>query len=391
MGVTAGIAAYKAVEIVSRLKKLGAQVHVIMTAEAENFIRPLTFREISGNPVVVSMWEKSTEWNVEHIALASLANLMLVAPATANIIGKVANGIADDMLTTTIMATKAPVFFAPAMNTNMYINPIVQNNLLHLTRLGYHILPPDKGDLACGTFGVGRLPEPKEIVGEIIKYFSTSMQLKNKKVLVTAGGTIEPIDPVRYIGNRSSGKMGYAIAEEAMKRGAKTVLISGPTALDAAPQIELIRVETASQMREAVLKEFTDSDIIIKAAAVADYRVKIPETHKIKKDEDTLTLTLEKNPDILLELGQKKKDAQFLVGFAAETKNLLEYAKEKLHRKNLDLLVANDVTVANAGFNCDTNIVRLLYKNGQVEDIPLMTKRELAEVILDKILLNNKI
>lgn len=362
-----------------------------MTAEAENFIRPLTFREISGNPVVVSMWEKSTEWNVEHIALANLADLMLIAPATANVIGKVANGIADDMLTTTIMATKAPIFFAPAMNTNMYTNPIVQNNLMNLARLGYHILPPGEGELACGTSGVGRLPEPKEIVEKISGYFSTAAQLKNKKVLVTASGTIEPIDPVRYIGNRSSGKMGYAIATEAMNRGARVVLISGPTALNAAPQIELIRVETANQMREAVLEEFNDSDIIIKAAAVADYRAKLIETHKIKKSDEPLTLFLEKNPDILLELGQRKKNTQFLVGFAAETQNLLDSAKAKLTRKNLDLLVANDVTASNAGFNCDTNIVKLLYKNGQVEDIPLMAKSALAKVILDKILLNYKI
>jgi phosphopantothenoylcysteine decarboxylase/phosphopantothenate--cysteine ligase len=386
IGVTGGIAVYKAIDVVSKLKKLGANVHVIMTEAASNFVTPLTFQEISANPVVTSMWQENTTWNVEHIALANLADLVLVVPATANIIGKIANGIADDMLSTTIMATKAPVFFSPAMNTNMYLNDIVQNNLNTLYKYGYRMITPAIGALACGTSGIGRLPESEVIIECIKQYFMHSTQLKDKKVLVTAAGTIEPIDPVRYIGNRSSGKMGYAIAKEAMNRGAKVVLVSGPTSISAIAGVKLIKVETARQMREYVLQEFTDSDITIKAAAVADYRAKEIETNKIKKTGDTLTLVLEKNPDILLELGNLKKNNQFLVGFAAETQDLIKYAKDKMKRKNLDMLVANDITMENAGFNTDTNIVKLLYKNGGIEDIPQMSKTSLAKIILDKIL-----
>lgn len=391
LGVSGGISVYKSVEIVSRLRKLGIAVHVIMTESAAKFVTPLTFREISSNQVVTSMWEKNTNWNVEHIALANLADLFVVVPATANIIGKVANGIADDMLSTTIMATKAPVIFAPAMNTNMFLNPIVQNNLTKLTSNGYQIIPPANGRLACGVEGVGRLPEPEFIVEFIKTQFMCANELKNKKVLVTAAGTIEPIDPVRYIGNRSSGKMGYAIAREAKNRGAEVVLISGPTALAPIEGVYTIKVETAEQMRTAVLKEFPDSDIIIKAAAVADYRAKKVEPNKIKKDEDTLNLVLEKNPDILLELGNFKKNNQFLVGFAAESQNLVKYAKQKLERKNLDMIVANDITLKNAGFNIDTNIIKLLYKTGDIEDFPVMSKDAIAKIILDKIILNYKL
>lgn len=391
LGVTAGIAAYKAVEIASRLKKAGADVHVIMTEEATNFVTPLTFREISSNPVSVSMWSEVAHWNVEHIALASMADLILVAPATANIVGKVANGIADDMLSTTIMATKAPVYFAPAMNSNMYQNAIVQKNLTRLTDFGYRIIPPAEGMLACGVSGVGRLPEPECVTRAIFAHFADAARLKGKKVLITAAGTIEPIDPVRYIGNRSSGKMGYAIAEEAARRGAEVTLISGPSALSVDGGVRLVNIETAEQMRTAVLDAFADSDIIIKAAAVADYRAKSVASNKIKKSGDALTLVLEKNPDILLELGERKAPHQVLVGFAAETQNLLTYAKEKLQRKNLDMLVANDVTVENAGFNADTNLVKLLYRSGEIEDMPMMRKSELAKVLLDKILLNFKV
>lgn len=390
LGVCAGIAAYKAVEIVSRLKKAGAKVHVIMTEEAVHFVTPLTFREISANPVAVSMWEKVTQWNVEHIALANLADLILIAPATANIIGKTANGIADDMLTTTIMATKAPVFFAPTMNSNMLTNPIVQDNLNRLHVMGYHIISPESGALACGDSGIGRLPEPESIVASVDQYFSDAAELKGKKVLVTAAGTVEPIDPVRYIGNRSSGKMGYALAAEAARRGAEVTLVSGPSSLQSDHPIRLIMIETAEQMRQAVLKEFVSSDIIIKAAAVADYRARYMESQKIKKSEETLTIMLEKNPDILMELGRQKKSNQILVGFAAETQNLIQYATEKLQRKNLDMIIANDVTAINAGFNCDTNIVKLLYRDGRAEDLPMMSKKDLATVIFDKILANSK-
>jgi len=385
LGVSGGIAVYKAVEIVSRLKKAGAIVHVIMTEAAAKFVTPLTFREMSGNPVVVSMWNETTNWNVEHIALATLADAILIAPATANIIGKAANGIADDMLLTTLMATKAPVFFSPAMNTNMYLNPIVQANMKTLQDIGYHLIQADSGQLACGTSGIGRLPAPEAVVSVLMDHFNETLSLRGKKVLVTAAGTREPIDPVRYIGNRSSGKMGYAIAEEAATRGAEVVLISGPSALETSSGIRLIKIETALQMRDAVKEEFIDSDIIIKAAAVADYRAASIAENKIKKDSSTLTLILEKNPDILFELGQMKQDNQILVGFAAETQNLLEFAKKKLHKKNLDYIIANDVSLANAGFNTDTNIIKIIDRDGGIEDFPLLRKDLLAKIILDKI------
>lgn len=384
LGVTGGIAAYKAVEIVSRLRKAGAAVHVIMTEGATKFVAPLTFREISGNPVVHTMWDEPKTWNVEHIALAQWADCFVIAPATANMIGKIASGIADDMLSTTAMAATSPVMIAPAMNTNMYHNPITQQNMAKLHQLGYHIIEPAAGMLACGIEGVGRLPEPVVVVEAIQALFAAQSDLKSKKVLVTAGGTREPIDPVRYIGNRSSGKMGYALAEAAVKRGAQVVLVSGPVSLTPPVGVQFIPVETAQEMRAAVLAEFADSDIVIKAAAVADYRVACQASQKIKKTGDTLSLVLEKNPDILAELGRIKTQ-QILVGFAAETENLIAHAAEKLQRKNADLIVANDVTLQGAGFNADTNIVKLLYKDGNVEELPQMAKKELADVIFDKI------
>jgi phosphopantothenoylcysteine decarboxylase / phosphopantothenate---cysteine ligase len=384
LGVTGGIAAYKAVEIASRLRQAGALVHVVMTREATAFVTELTFREITGNPVAVDMWGKVNEWNVEHIALANLADLMLIAPATANIISKIAVGIADDMLTTTVLATKAPLFIAPAMNSNMYENPIIQMNIENLKKRGSHIIPPASGRLACGTVGLGRLPEPSEIVSEVTDYFLQCQSLCGKKILVTAAGTIEPIDPVRYIGNRSSGKMGYAVAEEAARRGGDVVLVSGPSVLRTSPSIRMIKIETAAEMRKAVLAEFADSDMVIKAAAVADYRASEIAVNKIKKNDQIFTLVLEKNPDILKELGARKRPGQVLVGFAAETQNLLLYAKEKLEKKNLDLIVANDVSNVNAGFNVDTNVVKIIFRDGMVEDFPLLSKKNLAKIILDK-------
>ncbi|MGL5270632.1 MAG: bifunctional phosphopantothenoylcysteine decarboxylase/phosphopantothenate--cysteine ligase CoaBC [Selenomonadaceae bacterium] len=384
LGITGGIAVYKAVEVVSRLRKAGANVHVIMSRASTEFVTPLTFREISGNPVTVSMWDKITQWNVEHIALATLADMLLVVPATANIISKAACGMADDMLTTTLLATKAPVFFSPAMNTNMYENSIVQENLAKLKNRGYHIIDPACGHLACGTDGMGRLPEPEAIVQAVMDFFTRQDELRGRKVLITAAGTIEPIDPVRYIGNRSSGKMGYAVAHEALSRGAEVVLVSGPSALSADPRIRLIKIETAAQMQDAVLKEFADSDLVIKAAAVADYRSKDVAANKIKKNDEELVLVLEKNPDILLELGRRKTERQVLVGFAAETQNLLEYAKAKLTKKNLDFIVANDVTEKGAGFNTDTNLIKLLFRDGKVESLPLQSKQQLAKIILDR-------
>ena len=386
LGVTGGIAAYKSVEIASRLRKAGASVHVIMTAGAQNFITPITFREITGHPVVTTMWGEVTNYNVEHVALAQLADLVLIAPATANFLAKASIGMADDMLTTTVLATKAPVYFAPAMNTNMYENQLTQANISKLCGLGWHFIPPAVGHLACGIDGVGRMPEPAEIVDFVEKDLGKSADMAGRKVLVTAAGTYEPIDPVRYIGNRSSGKMGYAIAQAAQERGADVVLISGPSALTAPAGVELIRVETAAQMREAVMNHCQAADIIIKAAAVADYRVRQVAEEKIKKHDDELVLVLDRNPDILQELGQKKQPGQILVGFAAETQNLLDYAKAKLEKKNLDMIVANDVSRPDAGFNVDTNAVKLLYRDGTLQELPCMNKRRLADELLDRII-----
>ena len=386
LGVTGGIAAYKSVEIASRLRKAGASVHVILTAGAQNFVTSMTFREITGNPVVTTMWGEITNHQVEHIALAELADLVIIAPATANFIAKAAAGMADDMLTTTVLATKVPIFFAPAMNSNMYNNQLTQANIKRLVELGWRFIPPASGHLACGSDGIGRLPEPAEILDFVENELSHEEDFIGKKLLVTAAGTYEPIDPVRYIGNRSSGKMGYAIAEAAQKRGAEVVLVSGPSALQAPAGVKLIKVETAAQMRDAVMDNCQQADIIIKAAAVADYRVQEVSEHKIKKNDQELVLVLEKNPDILKELGTKKRADQILVGFAAETQNLLEYAKDKLEKKNLDMIVANDVSRKDAGFNTDTNLVKLLYRNGTVDELPLMSKHQLADELLNRVL-----
>lgn len=382
LGVTGGIAAYKAVEVVSRLRKAGAQVHVIMTKEAAEFVTELTFREISGQPVTVDMWSKVPHFNVEHIALAQLADLMLLVPATANILAKAATGIADDMLTTTLLATKAPIFAAPAMNTNMYENPITQRNITELKRRGFHIIEPAAGHLACGISGKGRLPEPSDIVRVIEAFFQPEDSLTGRRILVTAGGTIEPLDPVRYIGNRSTGRMGYAIAAEASRRGADVVLISGPSNLPEPSGVETVHIDTARQMQSEVLARFTDADAVIMSAAVADYRPKTVAAEKIKKSDDELVLHLERNPDILFDLGQRKT-RQLLVGFAAETCRVEEYAKRKLVKKNLDFIVANDVSQADAGFGVDTNRIKLFAKDGTMTEYPLMSKKELAGIILD--------
>nr|WP_276840554.1 bifunctional phosphopantothenoylcysteine decarboxylase/phosphopantothenate--cysteine ligase CoaBC [Anaerovibrio lipolyticus] len=386
LGVTGGIAAYKSVDLASRLRKAGANVHVIMTKGAQNFVTPLTFREITGNPVTTTMWGEVTNHNVEHIALANLADLVIVAPATANFIAKCAMGMADDMLTTTLLATKAPIFFAPAMNSNMYENQLTQKNIDVLIESGWNFIPPESGHLACGTDGVGRMPEPADIVDFVHFTMAFAADMLGIKVLVTAAGTYEPIDPVRYIGNRSSGKMGYAIAEAAKKRGAEVILVSGPSALTPPDGVEFIGVESAAEMRDAVMEHFSEADMIIKAAAVADYRVRNASDQKIKKNDEELTLVLEKNPDILKELGEKKRAGQILVGFAAETQNLLEYARAKLEKKNLDMIVANDVSRKDAGFNTDTNVVKLLYRNGTIEELPIMTKHKLADELLNRVL-----
>lgn len=404
LGVTGGIAAYKCVDLVSRLRKQGANVHVILTKGAQNFVTETAMREISGNPVVTSMWQEIQQYDVEHIALAQLADVVLVAPATANVIAKCACGMADDMLTTTLLATKAPVFFAPAMNTNMYENSITLQNLHTLQERGCHIIEPAAGHLACGISGVGRMPEPQELVEILADFFATGkapvepneadsrqklaegLDFSGVNILVTAAGTREPIDPVRYIGNRSSGKMGYAIAEAARDLGANVTLISGPSALTPLAGVNFFKVESARDMRRLVLENFPESQIVIKAAAVADYRVKNVADHKIKKNDEELTLVLEKNPDILKELGQKKQKGQVLVGFAAETQNLIQYAQSKLEKKNLDMIVANDVSKPQAGFNVDTNLIKLLKRDGSIEELPLMSKKDLAYIILNHVM-----
>ncbi len=403
LGVTGGIAAYKCVDLASRLRKKGAEVHVILTRGAQNFVTETAMREISGNPVITSMWGEIHNYDVEHIALATLADVVLIAPATANVLAKAAAGIADDMLTTTVLATRAPIFFAPAMNSNMYENPVTQQNITTLQQRGWQLIPPASGHLACGTSGIGRMPEPAELVEVLENYFAgeggsvesadgntmdntMGSTMQGMKILVTAAGTREPIDPVRYIGNRSSGKMGYAIAEAAARLGAEVTLISGPSFLQPPAGVEFFGVESAREMRQLVQERFPACDIVIKAAAVADYRVKNVSDQKIKKNDAELTLVLEKNPDILKELGEMKQPHQTLVGFAAETQNLLQYAKGKLEKKNLDMIVANDVSKPQAGFNVDTNLIKLLKRDGSIEELPLMSKKELAYIILDRVM-----
>ena len=383
LGVTGGIAAYKAVEVVSRLRKAGAHVHVIMTRGAQNFVTELTFREMSGEPVITDMWAKVTHYHVEHIALAQLADVILVAPATANVLAKAACGMADDMLTTTLLATKAPVFVAPAMNTAMYENPVTQENIARLRTRGVHIIAPASGQLACGTSGAGRLPEPVELVSVLERFFAAQKRdLAGRKIVVTAGGTHEPLDPVRFLGNRSTGKMGFAVAEAAAARGANIVLVTGPVNLATPAGVYRVDVLTAQEMHDAVLAQYADADAVIKAAAVADYRPKERAGQKIKKKDGSLVLELVRNPDILKELGERKTH-QILVGFAAETERVLEYAAGKLKKKNLDFIVANDVSRTDAGFSADTNRVTILGADGTQTQPPLMSKRALADVILD--------
>lgn len=386
VGVSAGIAAYKAIEVVSRLRKAGAEVKVVMTKNATHIATPLTFGEISNHPVAIDMWEEIHDWNVEHIALATWADAYIVVPATANVIGKINAGIADDMLTTTIMATPAPKFLCPAMNTEMYNNPIVQRNLADLRSLGYHIMEPEVGWLACGVTGPGRLPSPESIVQWLTEQLSSLENkhlLDGKTVIVTAGGTQEYIDPVRYIGNRSSGKMGYAIAAEAARQGARVILVSAPTSLSVPANVELVAVDSAQSMKEAVDRLYDSVDIVIMAAAVSDFRVANKAEQKIKKME-SMTLELVKNPDILQSLGERKTH-QLLVGFAAETEHVVEYGQDKVKRKHLDMLVANDVSKANAGFNVDTNEGYFLYPNREPKVMQNMKKSELARHIIGEI------
>ena len=384
VAVSAGIAAYKAIEVVSRLRKKGAEVKVVMTQNATHIASPLTFGEISGHPVALDMFEQVHQWDVEHIALATWADAYVVVPATANVIGKIYAGIADDMLTTTIMATTAPKYLCPAMNTEMYNNLITQRNLEGLRSLGYHIMDPAEGWLACGITGVGRLPEPEAIVDWLEAKMCSTNELEGTTILVTAGGTQESIDPVRYIGNRSSGKMGYAIAEQAARMGAKVILVSAPTSLPIPNGVDFISVDSAVSMQEAVEARYNDVNVVIMAAAVSDFRVLHKAEQKIKKME-SMTIELVKNPDILQGLGSKKSH-QILVGFAAETEHVIKYGQDKVARKNLDMLVANDVSKSNAGFNVDTNEGYFLYPDKEPKEMPNMKKSDLARHILREVI-----
>lgn len=384
VAVSAGIAAYKAIEVVSRLRKKGAEVKVVMTQSATYIASPLTFGEISGHPVALDMFEQVHQWDVEHIALATWADAYVVVPATANVIGKIYAGIADDMLTTTIMATTAPKYLCPAMNTEMYNNPITQRNLEGLRSLGYHIMDPAEGWLACGITGVGRLPEPEAIVDWLEAKMCSTNELEGTTILVTAGGTQESIDPVRYIGNRSSGKMGYAIAEQAAHMGAKVILVSAPTSLPIPSGVDFISVDSAVSMQEAVEARYNDVNVVIMAAAVSDFRVLHKAEQKIKKME-SMTIELVKNPDILQGLGSKKSH-QILVGFAAETEHVIKYGQDKVAKKNLDMLVANDVSKSNAGFNVDTNEGYFLYPDKEPKEMPNMKKSDLARHILREVI-----
>lgn len=383
LGVCGGIAVYKAVELVRLLSGAGANVHVIMTRAAREFVAPLTFQTLTSNPVHTELFNLIAEREIGHISLADRADLFIIAPATANVIGKVAHGIADDMLTTTVMATRAPVLIAPAMNCNMYRNPLYQENEARLRRHGYLFVDPVRGMLACGWEGEGKLQSPDVIFEEAVAVL-TPKDLTGEHLLVTAGPTQEEIDPVRFVSNHSSGKMGYAIARAAWRRGAEVTLVSGPTCLDPPWGGATVRVTSAVEMRDAVMAALPVATVVIKAAAVADYRPVVRAAGKIKKNADSLVIELEKNPDILAELGKLKGD-RLLVGFAAETADLMENAWKKLIAKNVDMMVANDVSLEGAGFHGDTNIARLLYTDGSSEELPLMGKDEMAAIILDRI------
>jgi len=384
VGITGGIAAYKAAELVRLFIKAGAQVRVAMTKSATRFVTPLTFEALSGNRVIWDMWGQE-ETTIDHITWGQKSDLIIIAPATANIIAKMAHGIADDFLSTMVVAATAKILVCPSMNDQMLTNKAVQDNLRILKERNFAVMEPGEGQLACHSEGPGRLPEPQEIV-EYAWTLLSPQNLSGQKVLITAGPTIEPIDPVRYISNRSSGRMGFALAKAARRRGASVTLVSGPVSLMPPYDVTSISVKTAEEMRNAVLENRPGCDIIIKAAAVSDYRPKESAQQKIKKGPDSLTLDLVKNPDILSELGDTKKQSPcVLVGFAAETEDLLANAEAKLKAKNLDMIVANDVSRNDAGFETDTNIVKMVFPDGHVEDSPLMTKDEVADLVLDKI------
>ena len=385
LGVTGSIAAYKIAYLASALKKLHAQVHVLMTQNATNFINPITFETLTGNKCLVDTFDRNFQFSVEHVSIAKQADVVMIAPASANVIGKLAHGIADDMLTTTIMACKCKKIVSPAMNTNMYENPIVQDNLAILQHYGYEVIEPASGYLACGDTGAGKMPEPEMLLDYILREIAKEKDLLGRKVLVTAGPTQEAIDPVRYITNHSSGKMGYALAKAAMLRGADVTLVSGPCAIEPPPFVKLVPVVTAKEMFDAVTSVSFEQDIIIKAAAVADYRPANVYEDKVKKHEEQMSIKLEKTDDILGYLGEHRLPGQFLCGFSMETQNMLGNSRAKLGKKHLEMVAANNLKVAGAGFQGDTNVLTLITQDEDVS-LQLMSKEDAANVILDKIL-----
>ena len=384
LGVTGGIASYKIATLASLLVKAQADVHVIMTENAVNFINPITFETLTGHKCITDTFDRNFEFKVEHIALAQLADVVMVAPATANVMAKLAHGLADDMLTTTVLASRAPKIIAPAMNTAMYENPVTQDNIELLKHYGMEVITPASGHLACGDSGAGKMPEPEVLLQYILKEVQYEKDLKGKKILVTAGPTREAIDPVRYITNHSTGKMGYAIAKTAALRGAEVTLVSGPAEVEPPMFVNFVPVVTAKDMFEAVTGRSDEMDAVIKAAAVADYRPKFVNTEKTKKKDGDMAIELERTDDILKWLGEHKKDSQFLCGFSMETEHMLENSRAKLKKKNLDMIVANNLKVAGAGFGTDTNVVTMIRENKETE-LPIMSKEEVAGAILDEI------
>ena len=385
LGVTGSIAAYKIASLASALKKLHADVHVLMTQNATNFINPITFESLTGNKCLVDTFDRNFQFQVEHVSIAKKADVVMIAPASANVIGKLAHGIADDMLTTTVMACQCKKYISPAMNTNMFENPIVQDNLKTLEHYGYEVIQPASGYLACGDTGAGKMPEPETLLAYIEKEIAREKDLQGKKILVTAGPTQEAIDPVRYITNHSSGKMGYAIAKAAMLRGAEVTLVSGRTAIEAPLFVNVVPIVTAKDMFEAVTGISNEQDIIIKAAAVADYRPAVVSSEKVKKKEGQMSIELERTDDILKYLGENKREGQFLCGFSMETQNMISNSRAKLEKKNLDMVAANNVKEAGAGFQGDTNVLTLITQKEETS-LPLMSKEDAANKLLDKIL-----
>ena len=386
LGVTGSIAAYKIANLASALKKLHADVHVLMTQNATNFINPITFESLTGNKCLVDTFDRNFQFQVEHVSIAKKADVVMIAPASANVIGKVAHGIADDMLTTTVMACKCPVYISPAMNTNMYENPIVQDNMKILEKYGYHIITPASGYLACGDTGAGKMPEPETLLQYIVQEIAFEKDLKGKKILITAGPTQEKIDPVRYITNHSSGKMGYALAKRAAMRGAEVTLVSGQVSIAPPPFVKVVSIVSAKDMFDAVTAVSDEQDIIIKAAAVADYRPAFVSDEKMKKKDDQMSIELERTDDILKYLGEHKREGQFLCGFSMETQNMISNSRAKLEKKNLDMIAANNLKVEGAGFKTDTNVLTLITQNEEVS-LDMMSKEDAAGVILDRILM----